>query len=266
MRRDAQVIADGGENGARVQQPSHTDEIGRLAATLNDMLEQIDGRTDALRRFVSDASHEIRSPVANIRASVETADFDRGADSWADTRGELVGEVERIEAIVDDLTFLARSDEGRMELAVERVEVDELLFGEASRLQRRGRVIADASDVMPVVVRADRGHLARAVRNLVDNAERHAETTVRLGVDVTPDGSNATIDVDDDGAGISIADRAGVFDRFARLDDSRERATGGTGLGLAIVSDIVARHGGAVTIDDAPLGGARLRITLPTDA
>jgi signal transduction histidine kinase len=143
-----------------------------------------------------------------------------------------VGEVERIEAIVDDLTFLARSDEGRMELAVERVEVDELLFGEASRLQRRGRVIADASDVMPVVVRADRGHLARAVRNLVDNAERHAETTVRLGVDVTPDGSNATIDVDDDGAGISIADRAGVFDRFARLDDSRERATAAPGSAL----------------------------------
>ena len=266
MRRDAQAIADGGETGARVRQPSHTDEIGRLAATLNDMLEQIDERTDALRRFVSDASHEIRSPVANIRAGVETAEFDRGADAWADTRGELVREVERIEAIVDDLTFLARSDEGRLELAVERVEVDELLFGEASRLQRRGRVIADASGVMPVVVRADRGHLSRAVRNLVDNAERHAETTVRLCVGVTPDGSNATIDVDDDGAGIPMADRAGVFDRFARLDNSRERATGGTGLGLAIVRDIVARHGGAVTIDDAPLGGARLRITLPTDA
>ncbi|MDX2380624.1 MAG: HAMP domain-containing sensor histidine kinase [Acidimicrobiia bacterium] len=261
MRRDAQTIADGGDTSARVRQSSQTDEIGRLAATLNDMLERLAERTDVLRRFVSDASHEIRSPVANIRARVETTDSEPSADEWSSTRADVVSEVERVEAIVDDLTFLAKSDEGRLGLTVERVELDDLLFGEAARLQRRGRVTVDAAGVEPLMVEGDRPQLARAIRNLVDNAERHAGSAVQLSA--TADHAGVTVTVDDDGPGVPAVDRAIVFERFARLDDSRGRATGGTGLGLAIVSDIVDRHGGSVTIDDAPLGGARARITLP---
>ncbi|MGI9608623.1 MAG: sensor histidine kinase [Acidimicrobiales bacterium] len=256
LRRDAQQIADVG-HGGRVTEPENTDEIGRLAATLNDMLGQLDASTLALRRFVSDASHEIRSPVASIRARVETGD----AREFEAIRADVVGEVERMEAIIDDLTWLARSDEGHVSSEFVRVELDGMLFDEARRLQQRDLVRVDASRVGPVVARADRAQLGRVVRNLVDNAERHASSAVGLGVHA--EDSAVVLRVDDDGPGIAVDDRSLVFQRFARLDSARGRATGGTGLGLAIVADIVARHGGSVAVHDSPLGGARIEIRLP---
>ena len=202
-------------------------------------------------------SHEIRSPVANIRARIETTP----TEAWASAKPDVVGEVERIEAIVNDLTYLAQSDEGRIETNLVRIELDELLFAEASRLQQRGQVQVDASGIEPLLLHADRGQIARAVRNLVDNAERHASTTVTLAVYASDE--TIVIAVDDNGPGVPIDERDRVFDRFTRLDQSRERATGGTGLGLAIVRDIANRHGGTATIDESPLGGARFRMTLP---
>ena len=257
MRRDAQSIADLGD-GQRVHDPESDDELGRLASTLNDMLERLDAGASSMRRFVSDASHEIRSPIANIRARVETST----ADDWEPVASDVIGEVERIEVIIDDLTYLARSDEGRVRQSLVRVELDDLLFAEAVRVQRRGMVSADASDVEPVVVAGDRDQIARALRNIVDNAERHATTAIRLSVR-SVDSNTARIEVDDDGPGIAADDRVRVFERFIRLDASRQRASGGTGLGLAIVSEIVALNRGTVSIEDAPLGGARLRIDLP---
>ncbi len=257
MRRDAQSIADFGD-GQRVHDPESDDELGRLASTLNDMLGRLDAGADTMRRFVSDASHEIRSPIANIRARVETST----ADDWEPVASDVIGEVERIEVIIDDLTYLARSDEGRLQPSLGRVELDDLLFAEAARVQRRGKVSADASDVAPVVVRGDRDQLARALRNVVDNAERHATKAIRLSV--SSDGSAiARIEIDDDGPGIPVDERERVFERFVRLDQSRQRASGGTGLGLAIVSEIVTLHQGKVSVEDAPLGGTRFRIDLP---
>jgi len=258
LRRDAQAIADG-DNGGRVREPAPSDEIGRLAATFNNMLEGLEERTEVLKRFVSDASHKIRSPVANIRTRIETC----GEGDWAETRPAVVGEVERIEAILDDLTYLARSDEGRIVVASERVELDELLFAEASRLQQRDRVTVDASGIEPLVIQADQAQISRLVRNLVDNAERHAQSRVALAVHHHQ--GSIVIDVDDNGPGVPVVSRATVFDRFTRLDQSRQRATGGTGLGLAIVRDITDRHGGTVAVRDSPLGGAGFRITLPAD-
>lgn len=256
MRRDAQAIAElGGEQ--RVHDPETDDELGRLASTLNDMLGRLDANAASMRRFVSDSSHEIRSPITNIRARIETAQ----PDEWDATRADVIGEVERIETIIDDLTYLARSDEGRSERANGRVELDGLLFAEASRLQRAGAVTVDASDVEPVVVGGDQSQIERAIRNLMNNAERHAESKVRVAV--TAIGDRVILDVDDDGPGIPPDDRRRVFERFVRLDESRQRASGGTGLGLAIVHEIVAHHGGEVSVDTSPLGGARFRISLP---
>jgi signal transduction histidine kinase len=115
--------------------------------------------------------------------------------------------------------------------------------------------------IAPAQVHGDPGQLARALRNLVDNAVRHAESQVELTVGMT-DG-HAVIEVADDGPGIPAADRERIFDRFVRLDESRHRGAGGTGLGLAIVREIVSAHGGTVTITTAPTGGALFRITLP---
>lgn len=256
MRRDAQAIAElGGEQ--RVHDPGSEDELGRLASTLNDMLARLDANAVSMRRFVSDSSHEIRSPIANIRARVETA----RPDEWSEARGDVIGEVERIETIIDDLTYLARSDEGRTERSIDRVELDGILFAEAARLQRNGRVTVDASDVEPIVINADHGQIQRAVRNLVDNAERHADSKVRVAV--TSLEGHVVIDIDDDGPGVPPSERDRVFERFVRLDESRQRASGGTGLGLAIVEGIIADHGGGVQVLESPLGGARLRLLLP---
>lgn len=262
IRRDAQAIAEVGA-GDRVHQPEHSDELGRLASTMNDMLERLDHSAATLRRFVSDSSHEIRSPIANIRARIETSK----AEDWEQVRLDVVGEVERVEAIVADLTYLAQSDEGRIEHRHERIEVDDLLFSEASRLQQRGHVSVDASDIEPVVVMGDLAQTRRVIRNLVDNAERHATGQLRLSVRSVDAGgtSFAMLEVDDDGPGIAIDQRARVFERFARLDESRERRAGGTGLGLAIVRDIVDRHNGTIEVLDAPLGGARFRVGLPRE-
>ncbi|MEE9414266.1 MAG: ATP-binding protein [Acidimicrobiales bacterium] len=256
LRQDAQSIADIGFEG-RVSEPANSDELGRLAATLNDMLDRLDLGAASLRRFVSDASHEIRSPIANIRARVETS----GPDEWAEVGPDIVREVERVEAIVTDLTYLARSDEGRLEHKPERIELDEILFSEATRLQQRARVVVDATGIQPIVLIADLGQIRRAIRNLVDNAELHAASTVQLAVSTEP--GVVVIDIDDDGSGIPVDDREAVFERFTRLDQSRQRGTGGTGLGLAIVRDIVERHGGTVAISDSPLGGARLTLAFP---
>lgn len=256
IRRDAQAIADVGAAG-RVHQPEHSDELGRLASTMNDMLERLDQSAITLRRFVSDSSHEIRSPITNIRARIETSK----PEDWEAVRTDVVGEVERVEAIIDDLTYLARSDEGRVESRFERVDLDEVMFDEAQRLQQRGKVRVDASGIEPVVAVADRSQIRRAVRNLVDNAERHAEGRIRLSVASGISG-DVVIEVADDGPGVALANRARVFERFARLDESRERSSGGTGLGLAIVRDIVERHDGQIEIADAAMGGALIRITL----
>lgn len=259
MRRDAQSIADVGA-GERVHQPANSDELGRLAETMNDMLDRLDANAATLRQFVSDSSHEIRSPITSIRARVETAD---PAD-WTAVQSDIVGEVERVEAIISDLTFLAKSDEGRVEHRPERIEIDDVLFAEASRLQQRGTMV-DASEVEPIVLVGDRGQIRRVVRNLVDNAERHASAQVRMAVHQgsDSDGLTVVIDIDDDGGGIAPDDRERIFDRFARLDEARERGAGGTGLGLAIVRDIVERHGGAIHVLDAPIGGTRVRVALP---
>ncbi len=263
MRRDAEAIAELSRAGAgrdqRVHDPETKDELGRLASTLNHMLAQLDANAAVLRRFVSDSSHEIRSPITNIRARIETA----RPEEWSEARADVIGEVERIERIIDDLTYLARSDEGRVERASERIELDELLFAEMSRLQRSGSVAVDGSEIEPIVISGDRGQIERAIRNLVDNAERHASAKIRLAVTML-DGS-AVIEIDDDGPGIPVDERIRVFERFVRLDESRQRASGGTGLGLAIVTEIVAHQGGEVSVETAPLGGSRLRLILPSN-
>ena len=137
------------------------------------------------------------------------------------------------------------------------------MFAEASRLQRSGTVVVDASDVEPIVMGGDRGQIERAIRNLVDNAERHATSKVRLAVTTFDD--RVVIDIDDDGPGVPHDARLRVFERFVRLDESRQRASGGTGLGLAIVNEIVADHDGEVRVETSPLGGARFRVSFPNE-
>ncbi|GAA3050564.1 ATP-binding protein [Pseudonocardia yunnanensis] len=240
----------------RVPVPPARDEVGRLAETMNAMIERLQDAQGVQRRFVADASHELRSPLATIATGLEL--MQRGSNEPG-TVTALRGETERLNRLVDALLLLARADERGLQPRREEVDLDEVAETERGR-PSESRVVAEVH-TEPVRVIGDRGQLARVVRNLVDNARRHARS--RVVVRVMRDGDTAVVEVSDDGPGVPIEDRARVFDRFVRLDAARARADGGSGLGLAIVAEVVAAHGGTVAVDDATIGGARFRVRLP---
>ncbi len=260
IRRTVEGITSAGLDG-RVPVPEGRDEVTRLALTMNEMLSRLESSQRSQRRFVADASHELRSPVATLRAAAEVWSADAGAPREFT---ELVrSEAGRVEALVADLLLLARADEGRLAREDADVDLDEVLEAEAARLRALGAVRVRARTV-PVRVRGDRRQLSRLVRNLTDNAARHAAGTVELRT-ALEDGA-ALLEVADDGPGIPEAERERVFERFVRLDASRDRASGGTGLGLAIVAEIAAAHGGSVRALPRPGGGALVRLVLPLGA
>ena len=240
----------------RVPVPAARDEVARLAATMNGMIARLQDAQGVQRRFVADASHELRSPLATIATGLEL--MQRGPTDPG-TVTALRGETERLNRLVDALLLLARADERGLQPRREEVDLDEVAESERGR-PADSAVVAEVH-AQPVRVIGDRGQLARVVRNLVDNARRHARS--RVLVMVTREADTAVIEVSDDGPGVPVADRGRVFERFVRLDDARARSDGGSGLGLAIVAEVVTAHGGTVEVDDAPGGGALFRVRLP---
>ena len=256
IRAEAAAIT-GSTIHRRVPEPANDDEIGRLARTMNSMLDRLEESSIRQRQFVSDASHELRSPVASIRAQLEVALRRGPAANWPVVATRVLDEDERLEQAVDELLELARTQESEPTETAE-VDLDEVVLEETTRARR---VPIDTSQVSGGRVLGSERQFARVVRNLLDNACRHAASKVSLTLG-TRDGSVWLV-VDDDGPGIPVADRERVFDRFTRLDEGRARDAGGVGLGLSMVKAIVERHGGSVVVDDAPLGGARLIVQLP---
>lgn len=245
----------------RVPVPVARDEIAALAVTMNHMLGRLELSATTQRQFIADASHELRSPLTSMRASLDVAEAIGGADAWSEAEPVLSDEVDRMTRLVGDLLLLARADEGQVPLHRVDVDLDDLVASEARRLTSQTG-LAITTRIVPVRVVADPDRLAQAVRNLVDNASRFARGTVRLGVSAS--GSVVTIAIDDDGPGISVEDREAVLGRFVRLDDHRARDHGGTGLGLAIANEIARLHGGRVVVGASDLGGAQVSIVLPT--
>ncbi|MFG1781495.1 ATP-binding protein [Rhodococcus oryzae] len=246
--------------GERVPVPPSHDEISQLAATMNAMLARLEAGQDAQRRFVSDASHELRSPLATVAAALELA---QGRPDLIDANlidESLLPETRRMHHLIEDLLLLARSDENESNRPQVDVDIDDLLFAENLRLRGLGSPTV-VTRITPCRVVGDRHALSRVVRNLVDNAAQHAESTVML--DCHPEPGWAVVTVSDDGPGIPEADRGRVFERFVRLDPTRTRSSGGSGLGLAIVDQIVRSHHGTVTVTDRPGGGAVVAVRLP---
>jgi signal transduction histidine kinase len=244
----------------RVPVPDNRDEISALAVTMNEMLARIEAGHAAQKRFVGDASHELRSPLATIVSALEVAASHPELLAHLLATNTLMPEAQRMQSLVDDLLLLARADEHRLTLRAEDVDLEDLAAGEVERLCHRTRLVISTA-LAPTRITGDSGALSRALRNLLDNAARHAATLIEVKVD--SDGQYATASVGDDGPGIPAADRRRVMDRFVRLDEDRSRSGGGAGLGLAIVSEIVAAHNGTVSIDDRPGGGTLVTIQLP---
>ena len=245
----------------RIPDPGHRDEIGRLATTMNAMLDRLDDSSQRQRRFVADASHELRSPLAAIRSQIEVDLAHPDAADWQATEREVLEETLRMQRLVEDLLALANLDATARPVHHELLDLDDLVLGEARRTRVRGRHVIDASGVGAVQVLGDQDTLQRAIRNVLDNAERHARSRVVIELRETAGGARITIA--DDGPGVPPADRERIFERFARADDARSRPTGGAGLGLAIAREIVAAHGGTLRLVPSQTG-ACFAIDLPS--
>jgi signal transduction histidine kinase len=243
----------------RLKVPDTGDEIAQLASTMNHMLDRLDSSARAQRRFVEDASHELRSPLAAIHQYAEVARLHPESMSVAELADVVLAEGARLQGLVDALLLLARLEDGA-KLTHQVVDLDDLALDEVHR-SRPGDIRLDGSAIGPVRVHGDPRLLGQVVRNLVDNAVRHARSLVSVSLAVR--GSTVEFIVDDDGHGIAAHDFGRVFDRFVRLDEARARDEGGAGLGLAIVREIVELHGGTVSVGESPDGGARFVVTLP---
>lgn len=259
MQADLDGVVHAGD-GRRVGRPGSGDEIDELAETINEVLERLDAQSAARRRFVADASHELKSPLANARILIDTASTDADVAEAESLHKAVARELNRLQALVDDLLYLARVDETTPTQATV-IDLDDLVFDEAERVAARSSKTIDASGVQPARAVVDPAEAARAIRNLVENAERFASGSVTLAISRAP--TMVTVEVGDDGPGIPVAERDRVFERFSRLGDDRARADGGTGLGLAIVASIAARNNGDVVVRSSPSGGALFELSFP---
>jgi len=251
IRAEMAEITASEDLARRVPVPDTHDEVARLARTTNETLAALETSVERQRRFVADASHELRSPIASLRTQLEVG---AAHPELLDVEGAVEDTV-RLQRLAADLLLLARLDAGERP-ADARVDLAELV-----REQVEGRAGVTLEAAAGVEVAGSRGQLGRLVANLLDNAQRHARSAV--AVDVRREGERAVVEVADDGDGVPEGDRERVFERFVRLDDARSRDDGGAGLGLAIARDVAVRHGGTLTVGEAATGGALFGLRLP---
>ncbi len=247
----------------RVSVPDTSVELASLAATMNDMLDRLDRSAQQQSRFVSDAAHELRSPLTGLRGQLEVNIHHPDAPGRVEAERSMLAEAVRMQSLVDDLLLLARSDRtGTAARANIELDLDDIVLDEADNLgRRRADLTVRRNGVSAAQVRGDSDQLQRVVRNLADNAARHAATAVSF--ELGESGSSVWLAVVDDGPGIPPSEAEAIFDRFTRLDESRNRDAGGSGLGLAICREIVESHGGSIRLDTAHSPGARFVVEIP---
>jgi signal transduction histidine kinase len=248
----------------RVPEPDVEDEVGRLAITMNRMLDRLEDSADRQRTFVADASHDLQSPLTALRTRLEVALAHPDRVQVDELARELVGDTTQMETLVQDLLALAAGDDAAAPHR-DLLDLDELVLEEVARVRPTSRIVLDTGRVSAAPVRGDGAQLRRLVRNLLDNAVRHAESTVRVSLQAA--NGVVTLDVIDDGPGVPKADRARIFDRFYRGDEARQRTDDGprSGLGLAIARQVAEAHGGTLQLMDGELPedkGAHFRLRL----
>lgn len=258
LRREVDSITDA-HLDRRVPAPDVDDEVGRLAVTMNRMLERLEAARTRQREFVADVSHDLQSPLAAQRARLEVARAQPGPVDVPELTSDLLATTADLEHLVRDLLFLAATDAGQSEPVTTDLDLEDVALEEAARVRTGGRLRVETGAVSAAPARAARGDVQRIVRNLLDNAVAHARTTVQLRVTGQPDA--ALLDVVDDGPGVPAGEEEQVFDRFHRGDGARSRP-GGSGLGLAIARTLAERNGGSLELVPTA-AGAHFRLRLP---
>ncbi|WP_335972830.1 sensor histidine kinase [Streptomyces sp. CA2R106] len=256
----ASVSAD--DPRERVTVPATGHEITALATTINTTLQRLDTAAARQRRFVADAAHELRSPLTSLLASLEVALAYPERTDWPTAVTTAARQTRRLQALAEDLLLLARSDAQAPETAPRAVDLSALAAKLAEQYSLTGStLILTCDSTGPAPVDGNPGELERLLRNLIDNAVRHAAR--RIEITVRTEGTWAVLTVGDDGPGVPVEDAERIFERFVRLDDARSRAHGGSGLGLAIARDLAHRHGGTLTLAPRTPGACfRLRLAL----
>lgn len=238
------------------------DEISRLGATMNLMLDRLTAASERQRRFVADAAHELRTPLTRIRTNLDVdLAQPESADSLA-TLKTIRQETIALQSLLDDLLYLARSDANESPRHREPVDLDDIVMQEIRDIRSTNQGLAvDASNVSAAHLEANPQHLRRVVRNLLTNAVHYAESTIV--VELSEHAGVVELAISDDGPGVPEPMHEQIFERFARVQDSRSRDDGGSGLGLAIVRDIVEEHGGTIIYDASHHPGARFLTRFP---
>ncbi|MGW7490030.1 sensor histidine kinase [Streptomyces sp. NPDC054786] len=240
IRGEMAAITASTDLSRRVPVPSSQDEVGRLARTTNETLAALESSVERQRRFVADASHELRSPIASLRTQLEVG---VAHPELLDVPGAVEDTV-RLQRLAADLLLLARLDAGERP-ADARVDLAAMVREESSQ-RITDRIPVRVGELASGEVTGSRGQLGRVLGNLLDNAQRHAVSSVRVGL--VREGEWAVLRVEDDGPGVPESERERIFERFVRLDDARARDDGGAGLGLAIARDVAVRHGGSLAV------------------
>ena len=257
IRSEMSAITASTDLSRRVPEPDSRDEIARLARTTNETLAALEGSVERQRRFVADASHELRSPIASLRTQLEVA---AAHPELLDVEGAVEDTV-RLQDLAADLLLLARLDAGERP-ADGRVPMAALVREETAQRLGDRHPVRVLDPLAEGEARGSRGQLSRVLGNLLDNAQRHAAS--RVTVALRSEGGQLVLEVADDGEGVPEEERERIFERFVRLDAARSRDDGGAGLGLAIARDVARRHGGTLRVSDSPdLGGALFTLVLP---
>jgi signal transduction histidine kinase len=265
VRRVRHIQAE--QLGARLDVHAGSEELDRLVATLNEMLDRIEASMRAARRFAADASHELQTPVAAMRAAVELClKGERQAGDYRDMAVDLLAEIERLSALIRDLRLLALADAGHLVANPELVDLAAIASDccEIARSIAEDRAIRIETriDAHPIV-RGSALHLRRVVLNLTDNAIRYSPPASVVCVSVGLRDGLARVVVRDEGCGIDPVDLPHIFEPFYRADPARARETGGTGLGLAIADQVVRAHGGRIEVASVPGRGSTFTVSLP---
>jgi heavy metal sensor kinase len=264
LRRMAAVASavDSGDLSHRIDY-SGDDEVGVLAEAFNHMLDRLEEGFRLQRDFVSDASHELRSPLTVLRGRIEQlSDHAGDREAVATEAHELMREVRRMERLTEDMLTLAKAERGGL-VQRRRVPIDDFVEDLRRDLPLLGPRHYNVESSVHGDLEADPDRLAQVLRNLVTNAVRHTSADGHIGISIGSENGTAVFAVSDDGTGIEPDQLGRIFDRFHRTDEGRSRAEGGSGLGLAIARAIVEAHGGSIAAESPPGDGATIRFSIP---